>query len=203
WKYDAPTCDALTVTYPSDLPSGQANDVNIRLETDQGQVTLNYHNNEGTWSDTTGFTYSQHANWPVGVTSYTVSWVQVGGSNYHWEGDVSCLINSDGDDQTLDAPLGVTEINGWRTSTVTINKGTAATADSVVVEQPGLQALTLQRLTQGAWQPVKTVVTTDSGNARVTFPRQQRRGTFTYRLAVSGTESVTGTASARFKVRVR
>ncbi|MCW2765950.1 MAG: hypothetical protein JWO11_1909, partial [Nocardioides sp.] len=42
WKYDAPTCDALTVTYPSDLPSGQANDVNIRLETDQGQVTLNY-----------------------------------------------------------------------------------------------------------------------------------------------------------------
>jgi hypothetical protein len=203
WEYAAPTCDALTVAYPKDLPSGQANDVNIRLDTDQGQITLNYHLETGTWSGTTGFTYSQHRNWPVGVTAYSVRWVQVGGSNFHWEGDLSCRISSDGNSETLDAPLAVTEISGWRTSSVTVAKGSAATADSVVVEQPGLEDLELQRLTRGVWQPIKAVATSDFGAARVTFPRQPHRGTFKYRLAVAGTESVTGAVSAGFTVRVR
>ncbi|WP_341927467.1 hypothetical protein, partial [Nocardioides psychrotolerans] len=111
WKYATPSCDALTVAYPSDIPAGQSNDVNIRLSTDQGEVTLNYHNNATTWSGTQSFTYSQHANWPAGVTDYAVVWVQVAGSNYHFgesfhnapiESPVKCTISSDGNPETYD-----------------------------------------------------------------------------------------------------
>jgi hypothetical protein len=202
WKYADPTCDALTVDYPADLPSGQANDVNIRLETDHGQVSLNYHNDKGTWSGTTGFTYSQHKNWPEGVASYAVTWVQVGGTNWHWQGDLKCRLG-DADPSTFDVPQGVTEIEGWRTGSTTVSRGRAASADSIAVEQGGLAPVELQRLVNGSWVTVRTVSTSDSGTARVTFPRETRRGTFSYRVQVAGAEAVTGDTSARFTVRVR
>ena len=90
WTYAAPTCSALTVAYPSNIPDGQANDVNVRFETNQGQFTLNFHNNTGTWTGTTAFDFASHRNWPAGVTAYRVTWVQVGGTNYHWQGNVAC-----------------------------------------------------------------------------------------------------------------
>jgi len=188
---------------PADLPSGQANDVNVRIETNQGQVTLNYHNNETAWSGTTGFTFSQHRNWPAGVTSYTVSWVQVAGTNYHWQGSVSCRLNTDGDATTFDMPTGVTEIEGWRTGRLTVARGQAAPADVVSVSQGGVEGLSLERLAGGTWSSVKSVAAIDTGNAKVTFPKQGRRGTFKYRLLIPGSESVTGGSTRVFTVRVR
>ncbi len=93
WQYAAPTCDALTVTYPADIPAGQANDVNVRVMYGNGyatELTLNFHNDGGTWSGTQSFTYSTHPNWPVNIGPYKVVWTQVAGTNYHWSGDVSC-----------------------------------------------------------------------------------------------------------------
>ncbi|MFZ2126372.1 MAG: LPXTG cell wall anchor domain-containing protein [Candidatus Microsaccharimonas sp.] len=91
WEYAAPTCTALTVVYPSDIPSGQANDVNVRIEnllTNQ-ELTLNFHKDSGTWSGTKVFDFTTHPNWP-NWSYYKVEWVQVAGTNYHWEGTVTC-----------------------------------------------------------------------------------------------------------------
>jgi len=93
WQYSAPTCYALTVNYPADIPSGQANDVNVRIVYGVGyatELTLNFHNNAGTWSGTQAFTYSTHPNWPENIGPYKVVWTQVAGSNYHWQGEISC-----------------------------------------------------------------------------------------------------------------
>jgi hypothetical protein len=90
WEYPTPTCTALNVTYPGNIPSGQANDANVRFESNVGQFTLNFHNNTGTWSGLTNFSYTSHPQWPAGVTSYRVVWTQVGGTNYHWQGSVAC-----------------------------------------------------------------------------------------------------------------
>lgn len=89
WEYAAPSCEALTVIYPANIPAGQANDVNVRIVADGRTVTLNFHNNDGTWSGTTVFRYADHPDWPAPNT-WTVQWVQVGGTNYHWSGSVSC-----------------------------------------------------------------------------------------------------------------
>ncbi|WP_206051676.1 hypothetical protein [Nocardioides ferulae] len=203
WRYGDPSCDALVVDYPADLPSGQANDVNIRLETADGEITLNYHNNEGTWSGSMAFPYAQHPRWPAGTTDYQVEWVQVAGTNYHWQGTLRCVAVDDGDPTTYDARLAVSEIEGWRSGRTTVRRGSAAPADTVVVENAGLSALTLERLLGGAWAPVATVTPSDAGTARVAFPRERRRGTSAYRLVLPGTESVTGASSAVFTVRVR
>ncbi|MDP2772690.1 MAG: hypothetical protein Q8O61_03960 [Nocardioides sp.] len=211
WQYATPTCDALTVAYPSNLPDGQANDVNIRIRTAAGDVTLNYHNNDGTWSGTRGFTYSQHAQWPAGVTEYAVVWTQVGGSNYHFgesfhnapvEEPVRCRISSDGDPDTYDVPRAVTDIEGFRTAKATVARGRAVAADVVAVSQPGLEALTLQKRRAGTWTNVRTQAVS-GGSTRVTFPKEARRGTFRYRLVLPGSESVTGDLTHAFKVRVR
>lgn len=93
WQYAAPTCDALTVTYPANIPAGQANDVNVRIKYGSNygtELTLNFHNNAGTWSGTQVFTYSTHPNWPANIGPFKVVWTQVGGTNYHWEGEVAC-----------------------------------------------------------------------------------------------------------------
>jgi hypothetical protein len=83
----------LTVIYPADLPSGQANDVNIRFRRPDGsEFTLNFHLNSGFWSGTVVFTYNTHPNWPAGLTVYTVVWVQVAGSNCHWSDNLQCGI---------------------------------------------------------------------------------------------------------------
>lgn len=201
WRYAAPTCDGLSVAYPADLPSGQANDVNVRVETDHGQVTLNFHHNTGTWSGTTLFPFTSHPSWPADVTSYHVTWVQVGGTNYHWQGDVSCA--SDGDPLTPDVPQAVTDVSGFRTGDLGVARGATVPADSIEVEQAGTDEVTLERYMGGAWQVARTVRTTTRGTARVTFPRFTHRGTYTYRLTVSQTLSSTGDTTGTLTVRVR
>ncbi|UTX51021.1 hypothetical protein KI440_02330 [Candidatus Saccharibacteria bacterium TM7i] len=91
WQYAAPTCDGLTVTYPADLPAGQANDVNIRVKNmETGEVrTFNFHNNTGTWSGTQTFDVKAHPDWP-GWKYYEFQWTQVAGTNYHWQGSLIC-----------------------------------------------------------------------------------------------------------------
>ncbi|MCW2791417.1 MAG: hypothetical protein JWO76_515, partial [Nocardioides sp.] len=202
WTYEDPTCNALTVEYPWNIPDGQSNDVNVRLLTNQGEVTLNFHNNEGFWSGNTEFDFSSHPRWPAGVTTYSVVWTQVGGTNYHWQGNVRCLINDDGDPTTDESALGVTSIAGFRTGTLSVDKGDVLTADAVSVRQIGDEVLVLQRLSGATWTAVKTVAVADS-SARVTFGRQTRAGTFKYRLAVAGSTEVTGATTKVFTVRVR
>ena len=131
WEYDNPACDALTVDYPWDIPAGQANDANIRFQTATGQFTLNFHNNASTWSGTHVFDFPSHPQWPAGLTTYHVVWVQVGGTNYHWQGDVSCVVE-DG------VAKAATEVQGFRTGSLTIDRGASVAADSVVVNGSGI-----------------------------------------------------------------
>lgn len=203
WTYVDPACDALTVAYPSDIPSGQANDVNVRFSSNAGEFTLNFHNNTTTWAGTTGFTYATHPAWPAGVSAYEVTWVQVGGTNYHWQGRVRCVLGDDGDPETLDVPLGVTQVAGFRTGRASVSRGRSAKADLVSVAQAGSESLVLQRRKKGSWVRVAQVATSADGTARVVYPRQNKRGKAKYRLVVSGSESVTGATTGTFVVRTR
>ncbi|WP_435745669.1 hypothetical protein [Nocardioides sp. SYSU DS0663] len=212
WRYAGPTCTALVVAYPSNIPGEQSNDVNVRVWTKEaGEVTLNYHLDGATWSGTQAFVYDQHALWPAGVTEYAVVWTQVAGSNYHYgesfhnapvEAPVKCRVGDDGDPATYDAPLAVTEIDDWRAGTTTVRRGRAASADLVTLDSAGLETLDLQRNRRGAWSTIRRIVPS-SGTVRVTFPRERRKGRVGYRLVVSGSESVTGAQSPTFTVRVR
>ncbi|GAA4833976.1 hypothetical protein GCM10023221_08150 [Luteimicrobium xylanilyticum] len=92
WTYDAPTCGhGVTVRYPSDLPAGQANDVNVEVKNlDTGEKkTFNFHHDKGTWSGTRHFNPTEREDWP-GWTHFAYTWVQVGGTNYHWQDSVGC-----------------------------------------------------------------------------------------------------------------
>ncbi|MFC8734214.1 hypothetical protein ACFT5B_17320 [Luteimicrobium sp. NPDC057192] len=92
WPYAAPTCKkGVTVDYPADLPAGQANDVNVtvtNLETGE-QRTFNFHKDQGTWTGTQHFNPADAENWP-GWKQYAYTWVQVAGTNYHWQDQVEC-----------------------------------------------------------------------------------------------------------------
>ncbi|SDD44227.1 hypothetical protein [Nocardioides lianchengensis] len=202
WTYAAPTCDALTVRYPANIPAGQSNDVNIRFNSNLGRTTFNYHNNEGTWSGTTSFPYAQHPAYPTsGLRWFTVEWIQVAGTNYHWQGALNCLVGSDGKAETVDAPQAVTSISGFNTSTVKVRVGTTVAADTVVLANVDLSAVVLQRWTSGRWAAVKTVAKVD-GAIKVTFPRETRPGTVTYRLAAPDTDFVTGAVTKNLVVKV-
>ncbi|WP_460733304.1 hypothetical protein [Nocardioides ginkgobilobae] len=201
WAYETPGCDGLVVAYPSNIPEGQSNDVNIRLLTDRGEITLNYHLDQGTWSGTTAFVYSQHRLWPADVASYTVVWTQVGGTNYHWQGAVECALGEPspttgtrngyavvkpgtGDDSgtgTVPAEPAADLVTGYRTGTITLSRGQRLGADTIVVTGLDGRSLELQRLRKGAWSTVGTVATAD-GTATVTYPKQTKRGTVGYRL---------------------
>ena len=201
WAYEAPQCDGLVVAYPSNIPSGQANDVNIRLETDQGQVTLNYHLDQGTWSGTTAFVYSQHRLWPAGVSEYTVTWTQVGGSNYHWQGAVECalgevspetgtrngyaVVRTPGTPATPGTGTGTDApdvVEGYRTGRTKVSKGQRVGSDVVVVRGLEDGTVELQKKAKRGWKSIRTVTAKD-GNAVVTYPKQRKKGTFSYRLA--------------------
>ena len=201
WRYADPTCGGLSVAYPPDIPSGQANDVNVRFETDHGQVTLNFHNDTGTWGGTTFFDFAGHRNWPAGLASYDVAWVQVAGTNYHWQGDVSCT--TDGDPLTPDVPQEVVGLAGFNTGTVSLRRGATVPADAVEVDNPQAGSVTLERNVGGTWLAARSFATTSRGTARVTFPRFTQRGTYTYRLTVSQTIGTTGDTTGTLTVRVR
>jgi len=93
WQYAAPTCEGLTVVYPSNIPAGSNHkDVNIRVkDLTTGTVkTFNFHNSDfDTNGKTIVYDVRQHADWP-GWTWYEFQWTQVHGTNYHWEGSVIC-----------------------------------------------------------------------------------------------------------------
>ncbi len=108
WQYPAPTCDGLTVTYPTDIPAGQANDVNIKVKNlaTSEVKTFNFHNGTGTWSGAQTFNVTARTDWP-GWTWFQYQWVQVAGTNYHWEGSVTCGTQPPAQ-PALDATAGVT-----------------------------------------------------------------------------------------------
>jgi hypothetical protein len=204
WRYPAPTCDALTVTYPRDLPGDQANDINVRIQTDVGEVTLNFHNNEGFWSGTTSFPYLSHPRWPAGATTYTVVWTQVAGTNYHWQGAVRCRVAGGAGSPTPEDTRALTQVAGWRTGSTTLDVGQAPGSDAVEVTQLGFQSLELeQRTADGGWRWVKTVPVTDQGTASVVFPKITEKGVTAFRLRVDGSQDVTGATTAPYEVRAR
>ncbi|MGY2702314.1 hypothetical protein [Nocardioides sp. HB32] len=207
WEYQDPTCAGVGVDYPEDIPAGQANDVNIRVETPAGSRTLNFHNNEGTWDGHHVFNLADHPQWDASTASYDITWVQVGGTNYHWQGDVGCVL----EDGVLKAR---TDVDGFRTGTLTVDQGSGIASDSVVVGQPGDEDLELQVWSAGSargtlarsvgtWTTVKAISVAGNGTARVTFPKLTKKGTYKFRLAVAGSAAATGDTTGTLTVRVR
>ena len=137
------------------------------------------------------------------MTDYTVSWVQVAGTNYHWQGALRCRVANDGDPTTYDAPVAVTRIDGFRAGTTTVARGRSAAADAVVVVEAGAANVVLQQRSGTTWRTVKAVSTNADGAGRVTFPKQTRTGRYDYRLAVTGSEAASGATSSVLVVRVR
>jgi len=192
WEYGDPTCAGVTVDYPSNIPDGQANDVNIRVETDHGQQTLNFHRNEGFWSGSTPFNLADHPQW-AGASEYHITWVQVGGTNYHWQGDVGCKQVGD----TIVAMTAVDFDGGNRV----VPQGKLLT-QTVTVDQAGDADLLLKQFTRGSWATVKSFAIQD-GTAKVTFPKLTKRGTYKFRLTVAGSEATTGATSGVLTLKVR
>ena len=187
WEYEGPTCDTFTVSYPADIPFGQANDVNIRFRKPDGsQFTLNFHKNEGYWSGNTSFDYRLHPQWPAGLTEWTAEWTQVAGTNYHWEGMRTCVLQPDG------SALEKTSIERWDTVATTVRKGTAVANDAIVVRQAGMSPVLLEKLVGGVWTYVSTVTVGDNGGATVRFPVEDEKGQTAYRVRIAATETSTG-----------
>lgn len=202
WQYAAPTCDALTVAYPANIPANNSNDVNIRFNSNLGRDTFNYHLDGGDYSGVTSFVYAQHPRYPAsGLRWFTVEWTSVHGTNYEWKGAVNCVVNADGSAQTVDVPQAVTTISGFNASTVKVKKGKKVGADSIVLGETDLVGTLLQRRNNGVWRTIDTVAT-DDGVARVTFPKERRTGTYAYRLVSPATEFVSGAVSKVLKVKV-
>ena len=100
WEYADPTCTSLFVDYPDNLPNPQnANHVNIEFTGNGQTFQLNWHT-AGSWAPESTFVYADHPNWPAGLTVFTVNWVQVAESNFHWKGSLEC-----GDDPEPGAEL--------------------------------------------------------------------------------------------------
>ena len=206
WEYPTPTCTALNVVYPSNIPSGQANDANIRFESNVGQFTLNFHNNTGTWSGAHSFSYTDHPNWPAGVTSYRVVWTQVGGTNYHWQGNVVC-----GADST---PPTTGPTTGPRCRSDAVARGPRFRHRRRHGPQgqlprdahgPGPRRLRPRaRAAQARVVVQVSHVSTDGrGVARVVFPRLAKRGNYSFRLSVPSSHDAAGTCTGVLRVRVR
>ncbi|MFZ1242937.1 MAG: hypothetical protein WAQ22_02210 [Candidatus Saccharimonas sp.] len=146
WEYPAPTCEAgVVVSYPVDLPAGQSNDANVRVKNmDTGDVqTFNFHNSTGTWSGVKSFDVTTHPNWP-GWTHFEYQWVQIGGTNYHWQGSVECgggdtpippekpaVITMPVVDQRTTCELGVESRDGVKTTDWTLDGNTWVQSDPV------------------------------------------------------------------------
>ncbi|MFW2512347.1 hypothetical protein ACNI3K_01050 [Demequina sp. SO4-13] len=86
-----PDCASMTFEYP-----GSTKDQHINVEikprgADAGEsnITLNFHNDDDSWSNPYTAVYADHPNWP-GWAEYTVVWVQVSGQDYHWSGALDC-----------------------------------------------------------------------------------------------------------------
>ena len=213
WRYDPPSCSALTVLYPSNIPDNQTNDVNVRIRFADGTTrTLNYHFNGGNWTGMRAFNYVQHADWPAGTSEYWVEWTQVGGSNYHYgesfhnapvEGPLHCVLSDDGDPATVDVPQSVTTIDDWDAARRVVRQGSRTSTEIVTVDEPGLSDVQLERTRDGvSWQVLRTLPV-ERDRVVISFPKERKRGKVTYRLTVPGTESVTGAVTPEMTVKVK
>lgn len=99
WTYPAPTCDGVTITFPANLPAGQQGvmEVNVtggsisgmqyKLEGDA--YTAKYPN--GHAGLTVFIPWSDFRNYSIPATGeWTVTQLQVHGTNYHWQGTLEC-----------------------------------------------------------------------------------------------------------------
>lgn len=84
WKYGAPTCEGLKITWPKDLLH-DAIDVNIRVKNlKTGEIiTENFR-------EADGFELGVEHTFKIELEYFEYEWVQVHGTNYHWEGSVVC-----------------------------------------------------------------------------------------------------------------
>ncbi|WP_156163631.1 hypothetical protein [Demequina subtropica] len=123
WEYPAPTCTDLVVTYPENLPVGQANDMNVTFKNlvTQATTTLNFHHNGGTWSGTKTFDFTAHSSWPD-WGYYAVTWVQVGGTNYHWQGSITCGERVKPEKPAPQVDRGQWEVSDYACGTETVEK---------------------------------------------------------------------------------
>lgn len=99
WKYDAPTCDGVTIAFPSNLPASQQGvmEVNVvggsvsgmqyKLEGQDYQAKYpNGHAGQTVfvpWLDFRNYAIPAAGTW-------TVTQLQVHGTNYHWQGNLVC-----------------------------------------------------------------------------------------------------------------
>ncbi|SEJ41312.1 hypothetical protein [Demequina mangrovi] len=98
------SCDAVTVTYPKGIDSI---DVNIKWTPLPGgsQKTQNYHPN-------TGATVGQVVTVTLAATGYySVDWVQVNGTNFHWKTGLTC-----GEPEKPEQPQDKVETTAWEVS---------------------------------------------------------------------------------------
>ncbi|MCK5928198.1 hypothetical protein [uncultured Nocardioides sp.] len=213
WRYDPPSCSALTVLYPSNIPDNQTNDVNVRIRfTDGTTRTLNYHFNGGNWTGMRAFNYVQHRDWPIGTAEYWVEWTQVGGSNYHYgesfhnapvEGPLHCVLGDDGDPATVEVPQSVTTIDDWDAARRVVRQGARTSTEIVTVDETGLSDVQLERTRNGVdWQVLRTLPV-ERDRVVISFPKERKKGKVTYRLTVPGTESVTGAVTPEMTVKVK
>jgi len=100
WQYPAPTCDGVTIPFPADLPKGQQGDV-MEVNVTGGSISGMQYKLEGDaykakypnghagltvfipWSDFRNYSIPKTGVW-------TVTGLQVHGTNYHWSGNFEC-----------------------------------------------------------------------------------------------------------------
>ncbi|CAM3969609.1 hypothetical protein NOMA109596_17905 [Nocardioides marinus] len=72
-------------------------------------------------------------------------------------------------------------VEGYRTGRTTVSKGQRVGSDIVVVRGLDDCDVELQKQTKRGWKSIRTVTAKD-GNAIVTYPKQRKKGTYSYRL---------------------
>lgn len=94
WTYKAPTCEGLKVTFPVELPH-DAIDINIRVkDLITGEIkTFNFR-------DVDGFEKGVEHTFTIDLKYFEYQWIQVHGTNYHWEGSVVC-----GEEPVVEPPV--------------------------------------------------------------------------------------------------
>ncbi|MGC5167806.1 hypothetical protein [Luteimicrobium sp. DT211] len=197
WRYPAPDADGVTVTYPTDLPSGQANDANVAITNlDTGeQRTFNFHNDKGTWSGTHHFNPTTLPGWP-GWKHYAYTWVQVAGTNYHWQGHVECggKPTSHATSSPSTSPSTKPSEDTTTTPTPSSDESSAATSSPSASSTPSSTAPSPSPSTSAA--PSASTATTEAPASGVADTTTASPEATTVVLAAGGTASPTTSAAA-------
>ena len=99
WQYDV-SCTAVSGSNPN---YGDSVDSNVRIKnlaTGETQ-TFNYHGPDNGSGGAFSYEYADEYGVPASWTYYEVQWVQVNGTNYHWEGSLTC---GEPDDEVVPFP---------------------------------------------------------------------------------------------------